>query len=252
MSRPWTPPGLPGRGHLPMEVIPVRFNQRWLIPVLLALFVAPGVARATPWDNKPKIMLHLRPVTSKNACNWGNLADCTTASVSGWTHTPYYCYLLGVRGNLTDIAGLQCGIEYTNGAVPADGLGIDIFSWTLCATLDFPTGGPAAWLLTGGGNLITWDYTERCQSGETAVAGYFYLTAYDPSLMSVRERPVDHAAKLADCSAVEHNIWYEDRGWITFSDPPYMDNWACNPCAGSCFFDPVQVITWGGIKTLLR
>lgn len=222
-----------------------------LAVALAALLLVPALVQARPWDNKPNILLHLRSVTSKNACNWGSLTDCTTASVSGWTNTPYYCYLLAARGDMTDIAGLQCGLEYEYGAVPGDQRGIDIDAWTLCATMEFPTGGPDAWLLTGGGNMITWDSTTRCQTGETAVAGYFYLTAYERSLMSVRERPVDGMAKLADCSAVERTIWYEHRGWIIFNNPPYLIE-GCNPCAYSCFFDPVQVITWGGIKTLLK
>ncbi len=108
------------------------------------------------------------------------------------------------------IGGVQCGIDYN----PAAGAGVDIFSWTLCGSLEFPSGGTnGPWPAAGSGNLITWD-TAHCQrtepggsgAGVSAAAGYFYLSAYSPDVLQIIPRPVDGQAKVADCNASEDLI----------------------------------------------
>ena len=211
-------------------------------------------ARATSFDDKPKLLLHVVGQTTKNQCTtWGSLSDCnqavTHAALSAPTAGPFYfMYLLVANGPLRSselggndlgLAGLQCGIQY-NGTLNA---GVDVFGWTLCGTLEFSSGG---WPAAGSGNLITWDSTNKCQKAEVSVAGYFYCAAYGNDTFSLTVRPVDGAAKVADCNSVEINLDpNRDLGSVSFSDPGTTGG--CNPCLGPCI-TPVKATTWSGIK----
>ena len=206
-------------------------------------------ARAVPFDNKPKILLHVKAVTTKGGCNWGNLTDCTQAVTRGPVGNasgPFnYVYLLvatgpyrssGLGGNNLGVAGTQCGLDFDGTA----GGGIDIFSWTLCATLEFVSTG---WPEDGGGNLMTWDNTNRCQKDEVAIAGYFYCGAYSTDTFKLIARPVDSAAKIADCQSQEVVLDPAgDLGFAKFSAAGDTDG--CNPCLARCDGVPVQPTTW--------
>jgi len=200
----------------------------------LNLFTALS-AGAAPFDNNPKILLHLKPVTAKNACNAGLLADCATATTSGSTITgsgPYYfVYVLAAKGAMTDVAGVQFGVMYQDGQFwgQQDGQKLDIFAWVNCATLEFPM---TNWPGPRTGNLVTWDATARCQVGETAVAGYFYLGAYAADQLKLVPRQVDDRALLADCGAIERTLSTQDLGWVEFSNGAMTAG--CNPCVELC------------------
>lgn len=232
--------------------------------IMAALTLAVGLATlgvmpagAVPFDGRPKIMLHVKALTTKNACTtWGSLADCQQAVITGDLTPPggpgyYYIYLLVVKGSELDIAGLQCGITYENNAAngASDGIGLDIFTWTLCATLQFAMPTPV-WPNPGGGNLITWDRTTVCQTGETAVAGYFYSAAYGQDKFGITVRPADGKAKVADCSAAEFELLPTDLGYVAFSTGQSVAG--CNPCLQSCPPVAVQTTTWSGVKTLYK
>lgn len=64
--------------------------------------------------------------------------------------------------------------------------------------------------------MITWDPVSRCQGQTFAVAGYFYLTAYSPAVMSLTPRPSDGWAKLAGCDRVESIVYPGKLGWVSF------------------------------------
>jgi hypothetical protein len=218
-----------------------------------------GAVLAAPLDGRPKILLHVKIPNAKNACTaWGTLADCREATVRSGLSTPagpyFYAYLMAARGNLPTLAGLQCGITYQAGQAGGmnDGIGIDIFAWTLCATLEFITPETNAWPRPGGGNLITWDPVNTCQAGDVAVAGYFYLGAYSSDVLRVLKRPVDNSARVADC------LWIEpppleagDLGFAAFSAGGAEPG--CNPCLIDCLNSPMPVTptTWGGVKALI-
>lgn len=198
----------------------------------------------------PKILLHLTATVAKNPCAAGFLANCTTAVTNGELNRPTFAYLLVQPANVPDLAGVQCGIRYENGQPgdEANGTGIDIFAWTLCATLEFPTEGPDKWPKPGGGNLITWDRVNNCQS-TIAVAGFFYLTAYSADRLILTERPVDGLAKVARCTAEEFNVVPGNLGFASFSAGAVTAG--CTPCYTPCAQPvPIQVTTWSGIKTL--
>lgn len=211
-------------------------------------------ARAVPFDNKPKILLHLKALTTKNACTtYPDLADCKTAVTRGQVGTAsgpfYYMYALvatgpyrssGLGGNDLGVAGAQFGIDFDG----TTGGGVDVFTWNLCATLEFTSTG---WPQDGGGNLLTWDNTNKCQKNEVAVAGYFYCGAYSTDTFKLIARPVDSAAKVADCNSQEIVLTPAvDLGFAKFSAAGDTDG--CNPCVAGCDGVPVQPTTWSKIK----
>jgi hypothetical protein len=212
----------------------------------------------TPCADGPKILLHVQNVTTKNACSAGAIVDCSGAVTEGDVALPgagpfYNVYLLANIGSAHDVAGLQCGITYQDGTPGAldDGTGIDIFDWTLCASLEFPPLDEPAWPKPGSGNLMTWS-RDQCQAGATALAGYFYLGAYSLDRLQLVPRPVDGLAKLANCSAVEIPLSAGDLGYASFSQGARLKG--CNPgLVSDCLVQvPVLTTTWGGLKALYR
>lgn len=229
--------------------------MRHMAVLILAALLPAGMSDAAPagtYDGEPKIFLHLTPAIAKNACGEigpGYLANCSNAATAGQLNTPYYVYLVAARGDLPGIAGLQCGISYQQDS-PAnenDGIGLDVFGWTLCAALEFITPSASAWPEAGGGSIITWDSLNDCQQGETAVAGYFYVTAYSSDVLYVTARPADDAAKVADCDANEYILDpalsgpTTDLGYVAFSAGQAEPG--CNSCTG---FDCPTVDYWPG------
>jgi hypothetical protein len=209
-----------------------------------------------------KIMLHALSLTTKNQCTRpANLpADCTGYNVSNQPLYPpsLYTYLLVVNGSQAEgVAGVQCGIAF-NGT---PGAGVDVFGWTLCATLEFASTG---WPQAGGGNLITWDSVTRCQTTQTnalvgvvAVAGYFYMGAYSNDVMRVTPRPVDGFAKVANCGSVEDIPYGGAPGEVATDGETFLGavgfgpgSTGINPCGRE---RPVAVAptTWSGVKNLL-
>jgi hypothetical protein len=233
---------------------------RCLRPIVLASFATltlAGGAHAAGNFNA-KIMLHALSPTTKNVCtrsaNAPTLCSAYDAGIDNLALYPavYFTYLLVTNASQAEgVAGVQCGISYD----PMLGAGVDVYTWTLCATLEFSSTG---WPQSGGGNLITWDATTRCQTtapsvqlGVVAVAGYFYLAAYSPDLMRVTRRPVDNAAKVANCGSVEDDVdWcFPGQDFATHLGAAGFGRGGINPCGRSCP-DPVESSTWSGVKAL--
>lgn len=177
-------------------------------PALIAMLplLPPGAAMAGP-NAAAKILLHILPTTSRNVCARPGVDPPCTSIVTSGNVLPdvYFVYLLVADGDATEgISGLQCGIEYN----PTIGAGVDVFGFTLCATLLFYSTG---WPESGGGALITWDESLHCQrsepagpgTGVVATAGYFYVGAYGPDDLKIIPRPRDGIAQVANCDRVE-------------------------------------------------
>lgn len=239
--------------------------KRVLATVLLAgvATVALSTGAHAAGNLNAKIMLHALSLTTKNPCTRAANAPTTCAGYSVSSAPLYppslYTYLLVVNGSQAEgVAGVQCGVDF-NGA---PGVGVDVFAWSLCATLEFASTG---WPQDGGGNLITWDATTRCQTagnatiGVVAVAGYFYMGAYTNDVMRVTPRPVDGFAKVANCGSVEDvpyggspldagvNDGNTFLGAVGFGPGTA----GINPCGRE---RPVGVesSTWSGVKNLLK
>lgn len=220
--------------------------------LVLGSIVSAVPAQAAP--STPKILLHLMPTASKNLCTRALIADCANDAVTAGLSdgTPYYMYLLMATGPYrsaalggTDqgLAGLQCGLTYDAGT--GDGNAIDMYGWTNCATLEFTSG---SWPASGGGNLITWDYTLVCQKAEVGVAGYFYVAAYTPATIQLVKRFVDNAAKVAICGLqpVEVVLELGDLGSVNFTAG------GTTPGTNPCLTVPVEATTWSSIKGQYR
>lgn len=186
----------------------------------LSLFCLPQTTFASSIDGRPKVLIHLATKTTKNACGTRGTVACDQVKTAGALYPNLYFGYLMVAGADAGpgVGGLQCGIQYDAAATS----GIDIFSWTLCATLEFVSTG---WPNSGGGNLITWDTATKCQrfepggagTGVSAAAGYFYMAAYTPDMLRVTPRPVDGRAKLADCASNEMLLVSGDLGSANFT-----------------------------------
>jgi hypothetical protein len=233
-----------------------RFLRSALLAGIATVTLATGAHAAG--NLTAKIMLHAQTTTTKNPCT---RAANVPASCSGYdvgvsnqplAPTYRFVYLLVTNGSQTEgVAGVQCGINYNN----AEFVGVDVFSWALCATLEFSSTG---WPQAGGGNLITWDATTRCQTsgnptiGAVAVAGYFYAGAYSSDVMRVTPRPVDALAKVANCGSVEDNI-YTGSDSQTFLGAVGFGpgTQGINPCGRTLPPLPVANTTWSAVKSLV-
>lgn len=204
-----------------------------------------------------KLLLHITAKTTKNTCGTRGQPACNGVVSNGALYpTSYFTYLVVADGNQpAGIGGLQCGIQY-NGT---PGAGVDVFTWNLCATLEFVSTG---WPNAGGGNLITWDTATKCQrfvpagndaqNGVAAAAGYFYMASYTPDVMAITPRPVDGQAKVADCASNEDLIGGtgfpvgppSHLGSASFSSAGNISGY--NPCG---LPTPVANTTWSGIKS---
>lgn len=222
---------------------------------LLALgaigFVA-GPTSAAVNPNKPKILLHVKMVTTKAPCSLPiTLGDnCANTVPKGdlYPLMSYHMQLIVDRGDSISMddgfAGVQFGIQYPEGAG-----GIGVFGWTLCATLEFVSPTPA-WPASGGGNLITWNAVTSCQRTRLGCAGFFYMGAYGPSTFRVTNRPVDNIAKVADCGSVETIVPEGALGFAAFSSGAVTEG--CNPCLVDCAPVAVAPTTWSKVKNLLN
>lgn len=138
------------------------------------------------------------------------------------------------------LLGMQMGIQYR--AEPGAGRGPEVRSWTSCGDLEFPQDN---WPASGSGNTITW---AACRSEELTVAGYFYLSVYDPASMSIIPYPVTGSAKVADCAVAEleaqvplEPIHLGRVGFGVAGCDPLVDT-----CSGTV---AVRPITWGRLKS---
>jgi len=182
----------------------------------MAVLCLTRFAYASP-DNGPKIAGHLLAYTTKAICSASAARPpCnpgeTHLNTHGNLNTSYNLYLVVADADSSaGVAGAAFGIDY-NGT---PGVGMDTFSWILCADAEY-SGGPqgVSWPASGSGNLIVWDQTVHCQktgaSGDThgdvtAVLGSIYVYAYSNDLFSLVPRSYVPAPDLSvgTCAPVE-------------------------------------------------
>lgn len=166
----------------------------------------------------PKIAGHLSAYTTKAICTSAIARPpCnpgqSNMAVHGDLNTSYNLYLVVLDGNSSaGIAGAAFGIEY-NGT---PGVGMDIYSWIMCADVEY-SGGPSgvAWPASGSGNMIIWDVRTKCQKtsatgdldgGVTAVLGSLYVYAYSADLFSITRRNYVPTPDLNVCTCSLLNL----------------------------------------------
>jgi len=220
-----------------------------------AISMVAGTAAAAVNPDSPKVVLHVKVATTKNPCGITALADaCGNAVTKGDLAQLYHVQMITDRGDSlgmdSGIAGVQVGLDYEGGVSETEQLfPITIFSWTLCATLQFASPDPL-WPLPGSGNLITWDAVLSCQRNRLAIAGYFYMSAYGPGTLRLTPRPADMVAKVADCGSLEVILPEGALGFAAFSAGAVTNG--CNPCLVDCAPVAVEEATWSKVKSLLH
>lgn len=247
--------GSPGAVHMQVTI------TRNGIPRTCARDIAVVDDTPQPAGNQDaKLLLHLAPPTTTEPCGARGAPACAAAVTTGGLFpTTYYAYLMvGDANAAVGVQGFECGIDYDGGAHS----GVDIFSWTLCATTNaFDDGPNGPWPTAGSGTIIRWDLYERCQrtepggpgTGVSAAAGYFYLAAYSADSFRLVPRPPNHQAKVSNCSSRDDIIGGTGfptgvpsrLGFATFTAGGTAPGY--NPCAATV---PVRVTTWSAIKSM--
>lgn len=174
--------------------------------LLSACLALPGVAMAGPNSNG-KIVVHLTPRTTKNACGSRSRPTCAAMITAGSLFpSTYYAYVVTADGHGT--GGLEFGIDY-DGAAHS---GVDIFSWSLCADTQTSTPG---WPAPGTGNRVLWN-SGNCQTtepggagtGVITAAGYFYCAAYSSDRLAITPHPTTGTATLLGCGGEVDSVYF--------------------------------------------
>lgn len=211
-------------------------KQSLLFVSAFAMVVA-APAAAGPNANAV-IGFHVAPATAKTPCT-AELPNCIDATVSAPLGT-YTVYMIAAAyDDSLGLAGLQVGLEYDG----TPGVGVDIFNWGLCASLNFPQPG---WPGSGTGNTITWDPGGACQQNSAVTAAaWFYVAAYGADRLAAVPRPVDGKFKVVDCNAVEEDLTTAFPSHLGYVD--FGGGEGYNPCS---LIVSTRQSTWGGIKQL--
>ena len=231
--------------------------------LLPALVLLAAVSPALAQDHRDaSVGFYLEEANKYPVCSKIEPPSCAdgTVPLNGELYVGYYAFLCVFNANAQlGIAGLQCAIEFDD----ARRSGVDIDSWTSCANgLDIPHDGWGQ--ISGDGNTITWNLSSGgCQrdepggfgSGVTAVAGFFYLTAYSEDLLKVvpwrgtDSGSVAPALKVIDCGdgetrGAETTLANDHGGSLGFSDDGSV--------VGNlpCVQRVQEETTWGGVKDL--
>jgi hypothetical protein len=148
--------------------------------------------------------------------------------------------------------GIQYGATY---GVRQDGQGVDVFGYTSCSDLEYPTGElpepvfPAA----GAGNVLVWERDTDCQrnvvstEGVQTVACVLYVYAHGQDKLIVDMNRTLYTGReflVADCTGpytVSDMPWPSHAGIVGFGEPGY------NPC--TALGVPVVRTSWGELKS---
>jgi hypothetical protein len=199
------------------------------------------------------VMLHVRSAeTLDDPCAGApqSMEDIVTEGRGDpYSGGSYYVYVLGssqkyIGSQSAGINGFQFGIDYHRTGGQSE-QAIVIHEWTQCAGLEFPQD---AWPGPKSGNTITWGIGD-CQSTEIVTAGFFYLSAYSPSRMSVVDFPPTGQVKVANCLGAEMEaqppLSPVRLGWAALEEAG-----GCNPLLEPCYGPvPAERTTWGSLKT---
>ena len=180
----------------------MAITPRFAVTAMLLGLAVAGEAAAAPFDNEPKVLLHLVQAPLSKVCSQGP-ASCVNAVTRGDLVADengpfYFALVLGAPGNLGNMQRMFFRISYDQGLAgnEADGQGIDVFTWTECSPGGSVTPAPAP----GSSHYVDWreqpSGEDFCQDGENTVAGYFYLGAYSPG--SFRLTP-ESSLTMEDC-----------------------------------------------------
>jgi len=228
-----------------------------LVPLLLAVLtlVLPGFARA----GQSTIFLNVTEGTTPECATppAPGAVQVTADFPAGSGPRSYTVYLLGsgetpVYEAFNGLTGFQFGIEYTEHTFHHTGMVVT--DWHYCSLLEWR---PDNWPASGSGNTLTWSTTPNtCQREPVVAGGYFTVTVYGASTMSITPYPVTGLAKVANCSGaervVEIPVGKKGLGWVAIGGAlKNGEAGGCNPLVATCNQtsapDPDQK-SWSSIK----
>jgi hypothetical protein len=226
-----------------------------LVTILLQATVAGSAYCAG--NSQSALGLHVTRASNTNPCELPGLTRYTIQEFTPETSLPsqgpfFFVYLIACNGSeLSGISGLNCGIEYQGAYSPSGGsFPINVFSWNLCADTQVPTG---SWPAAGTNNLIQWS-PGNCQRFRSepldpysviAVAGYFYIAAYESSDMRVIPRLDSAEASVLGCDGGNDNLVDYFPGRLGVAAFGIAGGY--NPCSPGII--PTQSTTWSRLKT---
>jgi hypothetical protein len=220
-----------------------------LFASVLLLGLVPAAAAVGP-NSDARLIVHLTSPVSKNACALvTDPPDCFQIDASGQVDIDSFAYV--IISNVSSTGGLaaaQFGITY-DGAPES---GVDVFSWTSCGNLGYPSDG---WPAAGTGIRVTW-ISEGCFHPPVvggfamAVVGYFSLTAYSPDEFGMARHPSDNQASVIDCSLFNEDVielgTANPFGWATFSaDGTALGSVPCGFFGGGCHLSGPTAVDTG-------
>jgi hypothetical protein len=196
---------------------------------LLSNSLLTRIASAPPSANaNTRLVLHVVPAGPATCGSLGAL-DCSGVNTrADLEPASYHVYLLAFY--FAELGGIECGITYDDGQPGglADHDEVDVYGWTRCADLEFPSPNPA-WPAPGSGTLLTWSQA-GCRVPPVAVGGFFYVGAYGADWMRITPRPASGAAKVATCASAETVLPVIRLGEVAFSAGASVGGY--NPCHG--------------------
>ncbi len=221
----------------------------------------PGPAAAGTQDGAV-VALHVGPhsKTGDTPCGYADgeaLFPCRDFQTAWPLNTPANVYLIVARGAPDPgVAGASCGILYNHGetgqATKSDGVGVDVFAWTLCSWAPWVPGLPPEDLFpaSGGGIRLVWSPQTDCQTGVVedegvhALAGSFYVLAYSDDMFEITPNrtanPGVDEFQVLDCDNQTTVLPYpEAAGVVAFGSGT-----GYTPCQAV----PVIPTTWSRLK----
>jgi len=217
-------------------------SRVWILIGALPLVWATSAEAQYDRHSDAKIALHAQPVARGLSCSMAPAGiPCSDFVTNASTHAGYELYMVvgqftevDALGDPAGVAGIGCGIAYDG----VDGRGADVFRWTLCADLSFPS---STWPASGSGIRLIWDHNMDCQTtvvggdGVHAVAGSFYVYAYGEDVFQITPHlKLVSGPELAvvECSydALTYELDPDARGAVRFSESGTEPGY--NPCSG--------------------
>jgi len=183
---------------------------------------------------------------------------CSEYTTTWPVGVPADVYLVVARGDSAlGISGVNLGIYYRDEGAQADGVGCDVFGYTLCADLEYTNGldlndPETEFPASGGGARIIWRRNTNCQrnvvtpDGVQAVACAFYVYAYSPDAFVVdMDRNCFTCPEFQVIDCVGPNLsdmpFPAHAGEVGFGTSGY------NPCTAPGV--PAIRASWGELKT---
>lgn len=205
-------------------------HLRLCLGAAASLLVASSpVAEAGTLDGA-RFLFHVQPVTGKVCDTGAALArdtDCATYPSGQFPlQAAYHVFLVAASpAGGAGFGGMDWGIEYDDAASS----GVDVYDWTLCGNIEFPSPG---WPAAGSANRIVWSSCQQAvPTGGTfiqAVAGAFYVYAFSDDVMEITPDRRDFCygqLGASDCTGGESSPSFLSMGSVGFGSLAGL-----NPC----------------------